>query len=100
MQAFERLKIVHLFSLTHYVIVLKYSLSLLLLLLLLYQGVWYEYSTTCSRHTDFKKLVFFLFFLGMGIQIDPKNSSQNQNRNCCSSLLTLYFHREIKRCFN
>ena len=35
MQAFERLKIVHLFSLTHYVIVLKYSLSLLLLLLLL-----------------------------------------------------------------
>ena len=26
MQAFERLKIVHLFSLTHYVIVLKYSL--------------------------------------------------------------------------
>ena len=35
MQAFERLKIVHLFSLTHYVIVLKYSLLLLLLLLLL-----------------------------------------------------------------
>ena len=91
MQAFERLIIVHLFSPNHYVIVLKYSFLLLLtpmiwILGYAQQAYWFQIDH------------FLLVFLKHGNSFRSENSWQNWNRHCCWGLLTLHFHREIKRC--